>query len=177
MADLASLARLRRCADSDDAFLYDVFVTTWQSEVAALPNQNLAQHVLRIQHIAQERRFANAFPQRERYVVLEDGEPAGRLYVDQSGPDLVLLDLTLLPKFRSRGIGTQVVCELFDAAARENRKITLRVPRRQRRTSDFYVSLGFRIVSVDDIDNFFDWEPSAVSAPVEEPATAELERR
>ena len=53
MTPLGSLTYLRPCAASDDAFLYAVFSTTWESEVAALPNQNLAQHVLRIQHIAQ----------------------------------------------------------------------------------------------------------------------------
>jgi GNAT superfamily N-acetyltransferase len=175
MADLAGLARLRRCDASDDAFLYDVFVTTWQSEVAALPNQNLAQHVLRIQHIAQERRFASGFPEHERYVVLEDGEPAGWLYVDQSGLDIALLDLTLLPRFRSRGLGTRVVRDLLTEAGRHSRKVTLRVPRRQNRVTDFYTRLGFHLVSVDDVDNFFDWEP-ATAARVED-AAAELECR
>ena len=175
MADLVGLARLRRCDASDDSFLYDVFVTTWQSEVAALPNQNLAQHVLRIQHIAQERRFTSGFPGHDRFVVVEDGEPAGRLYVDQSGLDIALLDLTLLPRFRSRGLGTRVVEELLTEAGREGRKVTLRVPRRSGRVTDFYTRLGFRLVSVDDVDNFFEWEPATV-ARVEEPA-AELECR
>jgi ribosomal protein S18 acetylase RimI-like enzyme len=146
MADLAGLARLRRCDASDDAFLYDVFVTTWQSEVAALPNQNLAQHVLRIQHIAQERRFASGFPGHERYVVLEDEVPAGRLYVDQSGRDIKLLDLTLLPRFRGRGLGSRVVRDLLTEAGREDRKVTLRAPRRTSRATDFYTRLGFRLV-------------------------------
>ena len=175
MADLAGSARLRRCDASDDAFLYDVFVTTWQDEVAALPNQNLAQHVLRIQHIAQERRFASGFPGHERFVVLEDGESAGRLYVDQSGSDVVLLDLTLLPGFRGRGLGSRVVRDLLAEAAREHRKVTLRVPRRQRRATDFYTRLGFRLVSVDDVDNFFDWE-QVPEVRAEDPA-AELECR
>jgi ribosomal protein S18 acetylase RimI-like enzyme len=175
MADLAGFARLRRCDASDDAFLYDVFVTTWQSEVAALPNQNLAQHVLRIQHIAQERRFASGFPGHERYVVLDGDEPAGRLYVDQSGQDVALLDLTLLPAFRGHGLGSAVVRDLLTEAGREDRKVTLRVPRRQIRATDFYTRLGFRLVSVDDVDNFFDWEPLTVAQAEE--SGAELECR
>ena len=91
MTPLGSLTYLRPCAASDDAFLYAVFSTTWESEVAALPNQNLAQHVLRIQHIAQERRFASRYPDHERYVVLVDGQPAGRLYVHQD--DLTLMEM------------------------------------------------------------------------------------
>ena len=77
MEPLGSIAYLRACTEADDAFVYDVFSTTWESEVAALPNQNLAQHVLRIQHIAQERRFASRYPGHQRYIVL-GGRPARR---------------------------------------------------------------------------------------------------
>jgi len=45
MRSLEELPYLRACVDGDDTFLYDVFCTTWESEVAALPNPKLAQHV------------------------------------------------------------------------------------------------------------------------------------
>jgi GNAT superfamily N-acetyltransferase len=165
MSDLESLARLRLCHASDDALLYDIFCTTWQSEVAALPNQNLAQHVLRIQHIAQERRFASRYPDYERYVVVEDGEPAGRLYVHRTGSSIEIIDLTLLTAFRSRGIGTALVRELVELAKREDVAISLRVGRRLRRVTEFYLRLGFDLVAVDDLDNTFEWTPPPVEAP------------
>src|SRR4029079_16547239 len=86
MALLGDVAYLRSCTEADDACVYDVFCTTWESEVAALPNQNLAQHVLRIQHIAQERRFASQYPDLQRYIVVQDGEPAGRPYSHETAP-------------------------------------------------------------------------------------------
>jgi GNAT superfamily N-acetyltransferase len=171
MSGLASLTRLRSCEASDDALLYDVFCTTWQSEVAALPNQNLAQHVLRIQHIAQERRFAKNHPGYERFVVLEHGEPAGRLYVHRTDEQLEIVDLTLLTAFRSRGIGTALVRELFELATREDLAISLRVGRRLRRVTEFYLRLGFDLVDVDDLDNTFQWTPARVEAPQEQAHT------
>jgi GNAT superfamily N-acetyltransferase len=159
MTALGRLPYLRPCEASDDAFLYDVFSTTWASEVAALPNQNLARHVLRIQHIAQERRFASRHPGHERYIVLEHGEPAGRLYVHQQGPVLNVIDLTLMPLFRSRGIGTRLFRDLFEEAAPDGRTVTLRVGRTNHRATDLYTALGFRLVAVDDLDNFFEWTP------------------
>jgi len=165
MSDLTSLARLRSCRASDDALLYDIFCTTWQSEVAALPNQNLAQHVLRIQHIAQERRFAKRYPDYERFVVVEDGEPAGRLYVARTGPQVEIVDLTLLTAYRSRGIGTALVRGLCELATREDLAISLRVGRRLRRVTEFYLRLGFDLVDVDDLDNTFEWTPARVEAP------------
>ena len=170
--DLASMTRLRLCRASDDSLLYDIFCTTWQSEVAALPNQNLAQHVLRIQHIAQERRFATSYPGCQRYLVVEDGEPAGRLYVDQTASEIQIIDLTLLSAYRSRGIGTALMADLFELATRERRVITLRVGRRLRRVTEFCLGLGFDLVAVDDLENQFQWTPTPA-----DPSAAELSAR
>lgn len=165
MTQLGRLPYLRRCQASDDAFLYAVFATTWASEVAALPNQNLARHVLRIQHIAQERRFASRYPDHERFVVVEDGESVGRLYVTQQGPVLHVVDLTLLPEFRERGIGTRLLRDLLEQATQDGRTVTLRVGRTNHRAADLYAALGFRLVAVDDLDNFFEWTPDVADEP------------
>ena len=160
MGTLGTIAYLRACTEADDAFVYDVFCTTWESEVAALPNQNLAQHVLRIQHIAQERRFAARYPQHQRYVVLADGEPAGRLYVHETASMMHVIDLTLMPQFRDRGIGTRIFGDLFAHAERHGLTVRLRVERRNERATMLYTALGFELVSMDDLDNFFEWVPA-----------------
>jgi len=160
MGSLDSIAYLRACTEADDAFVYDVFATTWESEVAALPNQNLAQHVLRIQHISQERRFTGRFPDRQRYIVMEGDEPAGRLYVDETGPVLQIIDLTLMPRFRDQGIGTRILRDLFTHAERHGLTVRLRVERRNERATMLWTGLGFELVSMDDLDNFFEWVPA-----------------
>jgi GNAT superfamily N-acetyltransferase len=166
MTQLDSLTYLRPYDVSDDPFLYDVFATTWQSEVAALPNQKLARHVLRIQHIAQERRFSALHPGQQRFVVLADGgRPAGRLYVHQDCEVTRIVDLTLMPEFRSRGVGTRIVRDLCRLAARDGHTLSLRAGRRNARLSDLYSRLGFKLVAVDDLDNHFEWtDPSSERA-------------
>ena len=161
MTGLERLPYLRASVDGDDAFLYDVFCTTWESEVAALPNPKLAQHVLRIQHIAQERRWRSRYPGQQQYVVLEAGEPAGRLYADRTPETLHVVDLTLLPRFQSRGIGTRIFADLQQLAAEEGLTVTLRVPRRNLRATELYSRVGFRLVTLDDLDNYFEWTPAA----------------
>lgn len=167
MTDLGKLTYLRPCDASDDGFLFDVFSTTWESEVAALPNQNLAQHVLRIQHIAQERRFASRYPGSERYVVVEGGEDVGRLYVHVKDPTMHVVDLTLLPRFQSRGIGSQVFRDLFAEATRAGQSITLRVHRKNSGATDLYTALGFRLVAVDDLDNHLEWSGPSTEVPAQ----------
>ncbi len=157
MTPLGRPTYLRPCTASDDAFLYDVFCTTWADEVAALPNQNLAQHVLRIQHIAEERRYASRHPGHERYVVEHDGEPAGRLYLDRDDSSIHLVDLTLLPAFQGRGTGSRILRDLCEQARREQRVLRLRVSRRNRGAVELCHRLGFTLCSVDDLEHHFEW--------------------
>ena len=165
MGTLGRVAFLRPCTDADDAFLYDVFCTTWENQVAALPNPDLAQHLLRIQHIAQDSRFRSMHPVHERLVVLHEEEPAGRLYVHRDESTIHLIDLTLLPTFRSLGVGSQVLRHVLAEATELGQPITLRVARRNVRAMRLYTALGFRLVSMDDVDNYCEWIP-----PSDEPA-------
>jgi GNAT superfamily N-acetyltransferase len=172
MTPLGRLTYLRPCVASDDAFLYDVFATTWASEVAALPNQNLARHVLRIQHIAQERRIAGRYPGHQRFIVLQDGEPAGRLYVHGDAESMHVIDLTLMPRFRDRGIGSRILRDLFEVAAVDRHAVTARVDRRNRAATELYSRLGFKLVAVDDVDHHFEWSPSSAPSAMKEDARA-----
>lgn len=172
MVDLGRGTYLRPCEPSDDAFLYDVFCTTWESEVAALPNQNLAQHILRIQHIAQERRFASRYPGHQRLIVMSGGLRAGRLYLFESLSSLQVVDLTLMPQFRSRGIGTRILHHLMSEATRDGSTIAAGVPRTNKGATKLYAALGFQLVSVDDLDNGFEWAPASVTEPASHTPTA-----
>jgi ribosomal protein S18 acetylase RimI-like enzyme len=163
MLELGRRTFLRPSEPSDDAFLYDVFATTWESEVAALPNQKLAQHVLRIQHIAQERRYATRFPGHHRFVVLHGEQRAGRLYLFEAESSLHVVDLTLMPDFRCQGIGTRILHHLMAEATRDGSTISVGVPRTNKRATALCAALGFQLVSVDDLDNSFEWKPASIA--------------
>lgn len=165
MEDLAGSPHLRPATDDDEQFLFDVFTTTWADEVAALPNPNLAAHVLRIQHTAQERRFEARYADYERFVILHEGQRAGRLYVQRTPSMMHAIDMTLLPEFRSQGIGTRIVSDLLAMATHNGQDVTLRVPRRNTRAIALYEGIGFRLVTVDDLDCYFEWSPSLTEDP------------
>jgi GNAT superfamily N-acetyltransferase len=162
MVELARLAYLKPARSADDAFLYDVFATTWADEVAALPNQNLARHVLRIQHTAQERRFAGRYPGLRRFVVTHEGDRAGRFYLFGSGSALHVVDLTLLPRWRSLGIGSRLLGDLMREASSDGQLISMRVARDNEMFLVRCTSLGFELVSSDDLDHYLEWTPASV---------------
>ena len=150
---------VRPATSDDDAFLYDVFCTTWRDEVATMPNPGLVQHFLRIQYTAQNRRFGQRFPGYERSVVMHAGERAGRLFVHRSPSMLHIVEVTLLPEFRSRGIGSTLLRGLLEEAATAGQSVSLRVARRNVRAAELYNAIGFRLVTMDDQDNYFEWTP------------------
>lgn len=160
MIDPGRLSCLRPARPEDAGLLHDIFCTTWQSEVEALPNQALARHVLRIQHIAQERRFDQHYPGLRRLVLTWDGIDVGRLYLLQTGASVHVVDLTLLPEHRCRGIGSSVLRNLMDQARVEDQSLTVRVPRTNELATVLFERLGFGLVTVDDVDCCLEWVPS-----------------
>lgn len=158
--DRSWLGGVRRATRADEPFLFAVFSTVWENEVAAMPNPNLVQHFLRIQFTAQERRFQARYPGHERWVVEHDGEPAGRLYLHRSPEVLHILEMTLLPAYRSTGIGSRLLRGLMTEAAANGQTVTLRVARRNVRAASLYNHLGFRLVTMDDQDGYFEWSPA-----------------
>ena len=67
MQQVGTRAWRRPARAEDEGILYGVFSSTWQHEVAALPDPALARHFLRIQYTAQDRRFAARYPDLERW--------------------------------------------------------------------------------------------------------------
>lgn len=152
-------AWLRPAVEEDEDFLFEVFGTTWQHAVAAMPNPQLARHFLRIQYTAQNRRFDTRYPGHERLVVMRGDTPVGRLYLHRAEAVVHIVDLTILPDYRDQGVGGGILRDLMGEAARHRRTLTLRVSRRNARAVRLSEETGFRLVTMDDLDAYFEWTP------------------
>ncbi|MGH3508670.1 MAG: GNAT family N-acetyltransferase [Nocardioidaceae bacterium] len=159
MIELSTKPYLRTIRDGDEALLYDVFASNWEAESAALPDQALVTHFLRIQYTAEKTRLATRYPRLERYIIMSDDEPVGRLFVQQSVDTITCVDVTLLPKYRCQGIGRMMLNDLTEMAADTGKVVTVRVPRRNCRAMSLYTRVGFRMATMDDTDVCFEWSP------------------
>ncbi len=75
-----------------------------------------------------------------------------------------VVDLTLMPEYRNQGLGSQILRDLFDLAARTDMTVThARRSAATEQATDLATALGFRLVNVDDLDNYFEW--SATEPP------------
>jgi ribosomal protein S18 acetylase RimI-like enzyme len=83
-------------------------------------------------------------PCAEHTIVVVDDSAAGRLIVDESGDQIKVIDLALLPEYRGQGIGTSLLRGVLDRADRMGRAIVLHVEK-QSRAVRLYERLGFLI--------------------------------
>jgi GNAT superfamily N-acetyltransferase len=143
----------------DSAFLYELFSSSKLEEIAGW-NWPAAeqQEFVRMQHNAQQHSYSLQYPHASNKIILCDGHSAGRLLTARTDIDIAVIDIVLLPAFRSRGIGTAVLLELQQAARAEGRGLGLHVmfnsPARR-----LYARLGFSDVSAAIPHIRMRWQP------------------
>ncbi|MFZ3264614.1 MAG: GNAT family N-acetyltransferase [Terriglobales bacterium] len=152
---------LRPLRAEDEAFLFDVYASTRSEEMALVgwdkPQQ---ESFLRMQFKAQQSSYAMQFPNADYRIIVHDGQLAGRLIVDRSGADILLIDIALLPPFRNAGIGAVLMKQVMDEAARARKPLKLHVekfnPARR-----LYDRLGFSTIGDNGIYLEMMWNPES----------------
>jgi len=108
---------LRAVRPDDRDFLERLFRTVRREEFAALGWPEAATLALvDSQFEIQRHQYADTYPDGEFYLVEQAGTPIGRFYVDRSGRDFELVEISLLPEWRGRGRGAALIGALLEAA-------------------------------------------------------------
>ena len=116
---------------------------------------------LRMQFEAQDHWYREQMPDASFDVVLVDGAPAGRLYVDRRDDEIRIVDIALLPEHRSRGIGTSLLGELLREADAAGKSVTIHVERLNPALR-LYERLGFSVAEDKGIYLFLERRPRAM---------------
>jgi ribosomal protein S18 acetylase RimI-like enzyme len=119
---------LRPVQEQDEALLLELYASTRADEMALVPWEAAQkQAFVQMQFFAQQKHYRAYFPNATHEVILADGRPVGRLYVDPRETEIRILDITLLPHRRGGGIGTQILRELMKEAEQENKSCSIYV--------------------------------------------------
>jgi ribosomal protein S18 acetylase RimI-like enzyme len=155
------LVTLRPLTAADEPFALSVYASTRDEELARVPwsDEQKAAFVA-MQFEAQSAHYAQHYDGMTSDVVLVDGEPAGRLLVARWREEIRIVDIALLPAFRGRGAGSELLAELIDEATEMGKRLSIHVERESRALA-LYERLGFRRVGEHGVHLRMECAPSA----------------
>ena len=111
----AAAITLRPMTDEDLPFLRQVHHSTRWDELGPTGWPDAAKIGFLDQQFAlQHRQYVAGFTGAAFSIVLYRGQPIGRFYVDRTTRNLHVIDISLLPEWRGRGLGTALLAGLQD---------------------------------------------------------------
>jgi ribosomal protein S18 acetylase RimI-like enzyme len=119
---------LRPIVDDDRDLLYRIYASTREDELAQVAwDESQKAAFLQMQFDAQHRYYHENYPNAQFQIILLNGAPAGRLYLDRRAREIRIVDIALLPEYRNRGIGSALLREILAEGQRTGLSVTIHV--------------------------------------------------
>jgi GNAT superfamily N-acetyltransferase len=145
---------------ADDQFIFEVYSSSREQEMALVPwNDAQREAFLRMQCAAQLSHYQKHHPKAEHAIILEEGSPVGRIYIDRAENKIEILDLTILTAHRGKGTGSYILKQLQDESRKVNKPLNIYVESFNPSLA-LFERLGFKKKSDEGINFLMEWNPS-----------------
>lgn len=135
----------RPVGPGDQTFLLELFGST-----CCLPDRTWGEGaraaLLQFHFDEHQERMQAQHPGAERCILMHGEQRVGQLWVWRSRDQIRLMDLTVVKRYRGRGVGSSRVQGLLAEGRRTKRRVTLSVARNQERLVRWCIRLGFSVV-------------------------------
>lgn len=151
----------RPFSPTDEPFIQQLYATSREAEMAMVDwsaEQKTA--FLTMQCSAQLHHYQLHYHHSTHEIILYNGEPVGRIYINRPPAEIRLMDITLLPAHRNHGIGTHIMQNLLVEADQTHMPVTLHVESINPNAYRLYERLGFQSVSQNGIHIFMERLPN-----------------
>jgi ribosomal protein S18 acetylase RimI-like enzyme len=160
----STIVTLRPAREDERQFLLSVYASTRTEELACVTwGPGELQQFLEMQFTAQDRYYRENYAGAEFLVIEVDGRPAGRLYLHRREREIRIMDISLLPAFRNRGIGSSLLREVLAEGRRAGRKVSIHVEVNNP-AMRLYRRLGFETREQNGIYLLMEWLPRMPAA-------------
>ena len=131
--------------DEDLPFSASLYASTRAGELAqaGLPPEHLGAFLAQ-QHDAQHRHYRGHYPGAEWLIIEQEDEAIGRLYLVEWESEFRVIDISLLPDARGKGVGGALIGDLIEAAHAVAKKVSIHVERNNPAIR-LYERLGFEL--------------------------------
>lgn len=133
-------------------FLFTVFMSTQQGELAAMRAAGTYSEAFIAHHFRQQFDWQDRYYRSDRYpnarfdLIVHNSTPVGRFYVNRSPKDFRIIDIAILPEYRRMRIGEALIRELQQEAERAGAVVSIHVEQTNPAAIAFYKRLGFDYV-------------------------------
>lgn len=136
---------LRPITDADLPFVTALYASTRAEEVAQTgwPAEQQAAF-LRQQHEAQHHHYLTHYAQAEWSIIEQRGEAIGRIYWYEGEASVHIVDISLMPQARGRGLGAALLGDLADHAAGLGKGVSIFVEKNNP-ARRLYLRFGFAV--------------------------------
>ena len=143
----------------DKDFLLKVYASTREDEMSLVDwCEEQKSTFIKMQFDAQTHHYRVHFPQAEYHIIKMEDVPIGRLILNRSGKQILIIDIALLPKYRNKGIGTEIVKEVKNDAEVCGRSVVLHVEFFNP-VINLYSRLGFVKTTEMEVYHEMEWIP------------------
>ena len=152
---------LRDASADDEAFLLEVYASTRAHEMALVPwTDEQREAFVKMQFAAQHAHYYEQYPEADFKLILQNGEPVGRIYLFRDQATIRILDITILPRYRNAGIGTTLLREIMSEATQSGKAVQIYVEHFNP-SLRLFERLGFSIIEQDGINLLLECRPPA----------------
>jgi len=139
------MIRLRPLTEKDLPFIEKLYRSAKEKGLDLNKNWTELQKAafFRMQSILQDAHYKKVFPNAVFEIIEYNKKTVGRLYTHESENEITGIDISLLPEFRGRGIGTKILRSLLAKAA-DKQKIFATQVERNNPAYQLYLRLGFK---------------------------------
>lgn len=153
------MIQTRPVQEKDMLFIEKVYRSTREEELSQANWSELQKDAfIMMQSVAQDAEYNNTFPNAVFEIIEYKKKPAGRLYTGETVSELRLIDITILPEFRGKGIGTRILKSLIENAAGRKKLLTLHVEP-SNPALYLYLRLGFIHINSNGSRYFMEYRP------------------
>ena len=162
---------MRPAGEADTEFLYVLYASTRADEMALVDwREQQKVEFLHMQFNAQHRFYHEQFGTARFDIIESNNAPIGRLYVDRRADEIRIIDIALLPEYRARGIGKELMQSLMEEASVGKQSVTIHVEHNNP-AMHLYQRLGFKHIRDEGVYFFMKWDSGNSTKDVDQTRT------
>ena len=143
----------------DEPFLYSVYHSTRQDELAVTgwTEQQINEFTWQ-QFTMQHKFYQDKFGSAKFLIISSNGQDLGRLYREVREDEIRIIDIALLPEYRSKGIGTKLLTDILAEATGLQLAVRIHVEK-DNPALRLYDRLGFKSINDAGVYWLLEWRP------------------